>query len=610
MITFVIPCAPYHTEHLARAIASVKAQTMPCEYVVVMDEERRGAGWARNQGIAQVTTPLISFLDADDVLMPEFAAQTSAAYYALGKQNYIYTDWQYEGLYVEIAPTCAYTNGSCHTVTIVAATAWIRAIGGFNEQLAGGEDRDLMLRLMGAGHCGKRLPAVGLVYGKDGQRARQWRTHSDYLTEQVRLTREYGDVIMGCCGSTTPAPLTQSGRQDGDVLARPTWFGTRRLVGAVSGRHYGRGDANSLFWVDPRDVAPLKMVIVETDEPAPAPASIPASAAAAQTIEPHADILAVGLLLGMSPPPAAPAVTTIATRDRAANLQRLISLAQSVPSEASRAHPPAVVTSPDEPRVYFVRPEKQYPSYTDFWRLVALSDFSVVCPKDTQDNPNHTYIWVTPEPLPDVTGSSARHITWEFEYAGDYMHDLSQWAGEVWSSDAAFARLHDARFVLLGSHPQLAAGVKIDDDAFQSQAYDASLLGYMTPRRRRIQKQTKVAWSPDYPGHDDERHTVLTHTSLVVHVHQHDHAQYAAPLRYALAAAYRKPVISEELEDDRAYADVIQFVKYDALPDAITRFLKLKRKPALASKLHKLLCVDHPFQACVTEALRADTLAS
>ena len=38
-VTIVIPCAPYHLDVLARAIASVRAQTVPCEVIPVYEDE-------------------------------------------------------------------------------------------------------------------------------------------------------------------------------------------------------------------------------------------------------------------------------------------------------------------------------------------------------------------------------------------------------------------------------------------------------------------------------------------------------------------------------------------------------------------------------------------
>ena len=72
-ISFVIPVAPHHRQLLSRAVNSVKAQTVKCQALYLIDAKERGAGWARNQIIQKVTTPYIAFLDIDDWVAPDFA---------------------------------------------------------------------------------------------------------------------------------------------------------------------------------------------------------------------------------------------------------------------------------------------------------------------------------------------------------------------------------------------------------------------------------------------------------------------------------------------------------------------------------------------------------
>lgn len=57
---------------LARAFASVVAQTqVPEAIVVVNDSERRGAGWTRQTLLRNVDTEWIAWLDSDDTWEPE-----------------------------------------------------------------------------------------------------------------------------------------------------------------------------------------------------------------------------------------------------------------------------------------------------------------------------------------------------------------------------------------------------------------------------------------------------------------------------------------------------------------------------------------------------------
>lgn len=70
-VTVVIPTIPGREELLARAVASVTTQqTQPGKIITVVDTDRHGAAWARNEAIKQVETPWIAWLDDDDELLP------------------------------------------------------------------------------------------------------------------------------------------------------------------------------------------------------------------------------------------------------------------------------------------------------------------------------------------------------------------------------------------------------------------------------------------------------------------------------------------------------------------------------------------------------------
>ena len=62
---------PYHgnTEQLERLLATVP-QRDDLQVITVYDELRRGAGWARNQGLTQSTGDYVFFADSDDWFMP------------------------------------------------------------------------------------------------------------------------------------------------------------------------------------------------------------------------------------------------------------------------------------------------------------------------------------------------------------------------------------------------------------------------------------------------------------------------------------------------------------------------------------------------------------
>lgn len=252
-VTVITPVAPYHLDKLDAVRATVAAQTVPCDHIIVIDSSGRGAGYARNVGLRRVTTPVVVFLDADDALEPTFVARCLQAY---DGSAYIYTDWRQGERYVA-APDCPWVNRTWHCVTTLLPTAWAREVDGFDEALIGGEDTDFYLKLTTQGFCGKRLPEPLFHYGKDGRRAAAFVAGPEYKATLEEFTRRYGGKRMACGGCGTPNPdLPPSGeKQVGDILVAAIWGGNRRERGPISGRLYPRTGNGARLWVDPRDAA-------------------------------------------------------------------------------------------------------------------------------------------------------------------------------------------------------------------------------------------------------------------------------------------------------------------------------------------------------------------
>ncbi|MGK2948995.1 MAG: NAD-dependent epimerase/dehydratase family protein [Acidimicrobiales bacterium] len=71
-VTVVVPTIPPRTSLLARAFASIAAQTTPPEATVVtIDHARQGHGPTRTRAMQRVTTDWIAFLDDDDELFDD-----------------------------------------------------------------------------------------------------------------------------------------------------------------------------------------------------------------------------------------------------------------------------------------------------------------------------------------------------------------------------------------------------------------------------------------------------------------------------------------------------------------------------------------------------------
>lgn len=71
-VTVVIASIPVRTTLLARALASVAAQTVPVDRVsIAYDYDREGAGPTRTRALRQVKTTWVAFMDDDDELLPQ-----------------------------------------------------------------------------------------------------------------------------------------------------------------------------------------------------------------------------------------------------------------------------------------------------------------------------------------------------------------------------------------------------------------------------------------------------------------------------------------------------------------------------------------------------------
>lgn len=600
-LTFIIPIGPNHQHLVQRALDSVQAQTVPCNVAALVDTERLGPGVLRNRMLKEAQTEFVAFLDADDWIEPTFAADTIAEYRRIGGNRYVFTDWidEYgrvvetpclngpDGYPISVPDRKPYCGGTWHVLTALIPTDWARAVGGFDESLPGSEDTDFFLKLCTTFRCGHRLARPLFHYAANGGRALAFVQHPDHDKVMREFLTRYGGH-MGCCGEQRVAlPIGQ--KQDGDVLAMALWHGNRTEYGRATGRTYPRLSMPKTAWVDPRDVAATPHLWRLIEEPTPVPAPAPVD-------EPQGGNLQTIAQTGMA--------TVVRTKPN--------------PYVAPINEPPAppVEAKPDVNRVIrlanqrggntdepiFIFPEKDYPSYADIKRLVSLAGFEARTMKGFDAFSRRPLIVVSPEPPGDLNGLRARVICWQLEYAGDYTGNYKGFTGEVWASDKAWAEAHGAKYVLMGSHTDLA----LPKQEVLPEC-DVTMLAYMTPRREAVKnKLGNLRWSINYPGHETQaRADLLWATRLMLHVHQHDNAQFVAPQRLALAAAYHMPVVSETTPGLGDLVDYVEQADYDGIPALVTKVLKRKTLAASGEKLHQFLCVERTFRACVLEALKS-----
>ncbi len=177
---------------LPAAIASVAAQTYPAAEILVVDDgstdatreialasgarymtsPARGSAAARNAGAAAARSPLLAFLDHDDLWMPE---KLERQVEALGAEPGLGLVTTRARLRVEPGASPpgwfrgdenAFSGAPISTMLVTARV--MTEVGGFNPAFKHADDYDWLLRARDAGVLGKELDAVLVEYRVHG----------------------------------------------------------------------------------------------------------------------------------------------------------------------------------------------------------------------------------------------------------------------------------------------------------------------------------------------------------------------------------------------------------------------------------------------------------
>ena len=270
------------------------------------------------------------------------------------------------------------------------------------------------------------------------------------------------------------------------------------------------------------------------------------------------------------------------------------------------------------PSVIFCRPRHDYESYSDLYRLIALSGYPLIYIDEIDPDSDDTFIitilndeW--PYGWPEAT---AQIILYDLEWHVP-IGDLQEWnqsiwrpgVARVWAADKWYAtqistRERIVKYVPLGSHPGLGYGEDVDD-----LLYDVALMAYLGPRRRSAVvhqlQQRGLTIAPNAWG--AERHRILSNSRAMVHIHQWDNVPGIAAQRWAMAAAYKLPLITETVQD-AGILDHTHMISgdYGLLASLAQTWLRRNEAQILASygeRLYQLLCVEHTFRKSVEAAL-------
>jgi len=263
----------------------------------------------------------------------------------------------------------------------------------------------------------------------------------------------------------------------------------------------------------------------------------------------------------------------------------------------------------------FARTRHPYDSYTDYWRLVELSGFAT-CYVDEMDLSREGAIYIVSpvngefRPHMEAHGAHrrARVIWWNLERPdaqgcpplSSVLDDICRYVDSVWVSDRHYASLDPRQtFVVLGSHPDLGAPPA-------PPAYDFTHQSYVWGRRQAPIEALRRRWTEGPNAWGPARDHVLRTSRLMVNVHQTP-APVGEPLRFALAAAYHLPLVSETLADPFPLVESIDFraVPIGEIPRAVE--VLLAHGPAIretGNLLHERLCMEWTFRRGIEEAIR------
>lgn len=261
--------------------------------------------------------------------------------------------------------------------------------------------------------------------------------------------------------------------------------------------------------------------------------------------------------------------------------------------------------------ILFAQTRYHYMQYDDFWRIVSLSGFSIVYLDEVDWGKNQTVIFTPKNGELNLPPDKRAHVTWwnlERSKATDPVVDMSNptvppGVDEVWASDRAMAQATGARYVFLGGVLNFA-----DIDVNHRDEFQIVTLMYWSHRRQQIQHDLFSRFSvADRAGScwGDARHYALNHSQLMVSAHQDDYP-WSEPIKWAVAAMYGLPLLSETCADPGYYERSQHYVScaLKDIPAAAEWVLDnevLRR--TLAANAWRLVSKERTFRSQVLEAV-------
>lgn len=253
--------------------------------------------------------------------------------------------------------------------------------------------------------------------------------------------------------------------------------------------------------------------------------------------------------------------------------------------------------------VIFARPRHEYDSYRDLYTLIEVSGYRLIYADEIDPQSDNLYIvtLLNGETQNGWQDARAEIILWDLEWRVDAPPRVPG-VRRVWASDAWYAEQIGAEYVPMGSHPRLAGAEPVNRQCID---YDVAALMYTGPYRRNtlINQLRAGGVRVAAPAWGKERDTRLRRSRAMLHIHQHDNVPTVAPLRWALAAAYELPIISERVENDGGVAGVV-CADYERLVGQVQHMMRLPiTLQMMGEMLHNELCEDFRFRDRVEAAV-------
>ena len=186
-VTIITATIPPRSDLLARAVKSVKAQTLqPAAHLIMEDSNKLGGAAIKDKLLKKVKTKYVAVLDDDDELLPQ---HLEVLYKSITESDadLVYPWFRYQTLgnagHLETYAYQPWSNNDIHQVPItwIAKTNTIRRAGGFSEGYEAesmnldsggnriGDDFLLIKRLVEHDRIIKHHPEITWIYHDDRQ---------------------------------------------------------------------------------------------------------------------------------------------------------------------------------------------------------------------------------------------------------------------------------------------------------------------------------------------------------------------------------------------------------------------------------------------------------